>query len=104
MAIRGKLAWKLLGQVKNENAKKEYYLTDIVGLAGAAGRSSAVIETGADEVAGVNSRGELAGVEGAWQAQRRAQALALASPPQHAPVRPEPAAPPHDGRPRAGKF
>ena len=45
-------------------------------LAMADGRSSAVIETDAAEVAGVNSRAELAGVERAWQDKRRAQAMA----------------------------
>ncbi|VVT08694.1 fused N-acetyl glucosamine-1-phosphate uridyltransferase; glucosamine-1-phosphate acetyl transferase [Sphingomonas aurantiaca] len=76
MAVRWTDLFALLDRLGNDNAAGEYYLTDIVGLAGAAGRASAVIETGADEVAGVNSRGELAGVEGAWQAIRRAQAMA----------------------------
>ena len=75
MAVRATDLFGLLDRLGNDNAAGEYYLTDIVGLAGAAGRSAAVIETGADEVAGVNSRGELAGVEGAWQAMRRAQAM-----------------------------
>jgi len=51
-------------------------LPDIVMLAAADGRASAVIETGEGEVAGVNSRGELAAVEAAWQATRRAAAMA----------------------------
>jgi bifunctional UDP-N-acetylglucosamine pyrophosphorylase / glucosamine-1-phosphate N-acetyltransferase len=40
------------------------------------GRRSALIETGADEVAGINSRAELAAVEAEWQRRRRAQAMA----------------------------
>jgi len=76
MAVRSTDLFALLDRLGNDNAAGEYYLTDIVELAAAAGRSSAVIETGADEVAGVNSRGELAGVEAAWQATRRAQAMA----------------------------
>jgi bifunctional UDP-N-acetylglucosamine pyrophosphorylase/glucosamine-1-phosphate N-acetyltransferase len=76
MAVRSSDLFALLDRLGNDNAAGEYYLTDIVELAAAAGRSSAVIETGADEVAGVNSRGELASVEGAWQAARRAQAMA----------------------------
>ncbi len=75
MAVRSADLFTLLDRLGNDNAAGEYYLTDIVGLAGAGGRSSAVIETGADEVAGVNSRGELAGVEASWQATRRAQAM-----------------------------
>ncbi|TCP92277.1 UDP-N-acetylglucosamine pyrophosphorylase /glucosamine-1-phosphate N-acetyltransferase [Sphingomonas sp. PP-CE-1A-559] len=76
MAVRSTDLFALLDRLGNDNAAGEYYLTDIVELAAAAGRSSAVIETGADEVAGVNSRGELASVEGAWQATRRAQVMA----------------------------
>ena len=76
MAVRSSDLFALLDRLGNDNAAGEYYLTDIVGLAGADGQASAVIETGADEVAGVNSRGELAGVEAAWQATRRAEAMA----------------------------
>ena len=76
MAVRATDLFALLDRLGNDNAAGEYYLTDIVELAAAAGRASAVIETGADEVAGVNSRGELAGVEAAWQAIRRARAMA----------------------------
>ncbi len=76
MAVHSGDLFALLDRVGNDNAAGEYYLPDIVMLAAADGRSSAVIETGADEVAGVNSRGELAGVEAAWQAARRAQAMA----------------------------
>ncbi|WP_426263437.1 bifunctional UDP-N-acetylglucosamine diphosphorylase/glucosamine-1-phosphate N-acetyltransferase GlmU [Sphingomonas sp. PWP1-2] len=76
MAVRSADLFALLARVGNDNAAGEYYLPDIVMLAAADGRRSAVIETGATEVAGVNSRGELAGVEASWQAQRRAQAMA----------------------------
>jgi bifunctional UDP-N-acetylglucosamine pyrophosphorylase/glucosamine-1-phosphate N-acetyltransferase len=76
MAVHSADLFALLDRVGNDNAAGEYYLPDIVMLAAADGRASAVIETGADEVAGVNSRGELAGVEAAWQATRRAQAMA----------------------------
>jgi bifunctional UDP-N-acetylglucosamine pyrophosphorylase/glucosamine-1-phosphate N-acetyltransferase len=44
-------------------------------LAAAEGHASAVIETDADEVAGVNSRAELADVEMIWQRRRRARAM-----------------------------
>ena len=76
MAVRSADLFALLARVGNANAAGEYYLPDIVMLAAADGRRSAVIETDADEVAGVNSRGELATVEAAWQARRRAQAMA----------------------------
>jgi len=76
MAVRSEDLFALLARVGNDNAAGEYYLPDIVMLAAADGRRSAVIETSAGEVAGVNSRAELAAVEADWQAQRRARAMA----------------------------
>jgi bifunctional UDP-N-acetylglucosamine pyrophosphorylase/glucosamine-1-phosphate N-acetyltransferase len=75
MAVRATDLWRLLAKVGNNNAAGEYYLPDIVMLANADGRVSAVIEADPDEVAGVNSRAELADVEGVWQRRRRAQAM-----------------------------
>ncbi|MFA6122845.1 MAG: bifunctional UDP-N-acetylglucosamine diphosphorylase/glucosamine-1-phosphate N-acetyltransferase GlmU [Sphingomonas sp.] len=76
MAVRSADLFALLARIGNDNAAGEYYLPDIVMLAAADGRASAVIETSAAEVAGVNSRAELAGVELSWQNARRAQAMA----------------------------
>jgi len=76
MAVRSADLWRLLAQVDNRNAAGEYYLPDIVMLANAGGRVSAVIETDPYEVAGVNSRAELAEVEALWQARRRIEAMA----------------------------
>lgn len=75
MAVRGEDLFGLLARVNNDNAAGEYYLPDIVMLAAADGRPSAVIETGEGEVAGVNSRGELARLEAAWQHARRLRAM-----------------------------
>jgi bifunctional UDP-N-acetylglucosamine pyrophosphorylase / glucosamine-1-phosphate N-acetyltransferase len=75
MAARAADLFALLRQVGRDNAAQEYYLVDIVMIAAADGRTSAVIETGPGEVAGVNSRAELAALEGAWQANRRAEAM-----------------------------
>ncbi|WP_431469954.1 bifunctional UDP-N-acetylglucosamine diphosphorylase/glucosamine-1-phosphate N-acetyltransferase GlmU [Sphingosinithalassobacter sp. LHW66-3] len=76
MAVRSADLFALLRRVGNDNAAGEYYLPDIVVLAAADGRHSAVIETDAREVAGVNSRGELAALESEWQSARRARAMA----------------------------
>ena len=76
MAVKAADLWALLARVGNDNAAGEYYLPDIVMLALADGRRSAVIEAEAWEVAGINSRGELAEVEADWQRRRRAQAMA----------------------------
>ncbi|HEX8484583.1 bifunctional UDP-N-acetylglucosamine diphosphorylase/glucosamine-1-phosphate N-acetyltransferase GlmU [Sphingomonas sp.] len=76
MAVRSRDLFALLARVGNDNAAGEYYLPDIVMLAAQDGRASAVIETAADEVAGVNSRAELAAVGMAWQQRRRVEAMA----------------------------
>ncbi len=76
MAARSDRVFALLDQVGCDNAAGEYYLVDIVNIAAAEGLASAVIETAAWEVAGVNSRAELATVDGYWQAARRAHAMA----------------------------
>jgi bifunctional UDP-N-acetylglucosamine pyrophosphorylase / glucosamine-1-phosphate N-acetyltransferase len=76
MAVRSEDFWGLLARVGNDNAGHEYYLPDIVMIAAADGRASAVIEVPSDEVEGINSRAELAAAEEIWQAQRRAAAMA----------------------------
>jgi len=76
MAVRAADLWPLLARVGNANAAQEYYLPDVVMIAAADGRTSAVIEAEAWEVAGINSRAELAGVEAEWQGRRRLAAMA----------------------------
>ena len=77
MAVRGAELFGLLARVGNANAQGEYYLTDIVNIANADGRVCAVVVTDdADEVAGINSRAELAEAEFRWQQRRRSRAMA----------------------------
>ena len=76
MAARARDLFGLLARLGNDNAAGEYYLTDIVLVAAEDGRKSAVIETGEGEVAGINSRAELAAVETEWQRGRRLKAMA----------------------------
>ena len=75
MAVRGEDLFTLLARIENDNAAGEYYLPDIVMLAAKGGRKSAVVETENWEVAGINSRIELAAVEGEWQRRRRVEAM-----------------------------
>ena len=75
MCVRCADLFPLLNRVTNDNAAGEYYLPDIVGIASDDGRKSAVIEAESWEVAGVNSRSELAVVEASWQDRRRALAM-----------------------------
>lgn len=77
MAVRSADLFDLLARVGNANAQGEYYLPDVVNIAIADGRPCAVVVTdGADEVAGINARAELAAAESRWQQRRRAQAMA----------------------------
>ncbi len=57
-----------LAKIANRNAQKEYYLTDVIGIAAGSGAPvRAVKATETWEVAGVNSRYELAILERAFQ-------------------------------------
>lgn len=64
-----------LGAVRNDNAKGEYYLTDVVALARADGRRVVAEEAPEAELRGVNSRAELAAAEATAQAALRAAAM-----------------------------
>jgi bifunctional UDP-N-acetylglucosamine pyrophosphorylase/glucosamine-1-phosphate N-acetyltransferase len=76
MAARAGDLFALLARVGNDNAQGEYYLPDAVNIALGDGRSCAVVTTAdPDEVAGINSRAELAEAEGRWQARRRVRAM-----------------------------
>jgi bifunctional UDP-N-acetylglucosamine pyrophosphorylase/glucosamine-1-phosphate N-acetyltransferase len=76
MAVRATDLFALLARVGNDNAAGEYYLTDIVNIANEDGRTCAVVVTDdPDEVAGINSRAELAAAEARWQQRRRRQAM-----------------------------
>jgi bifunctional UDP-N-acetylglucosamine pyrophosphorylase/glucosamine-1-phosphate N-acetyltransferase len=67
MAAPVKLLFELLSHVKNDNAKGEFYLTDLVGLARARGLNAAVAHCDERDVQGVNSQAELATVERVFQ-------------------------------------
>jgi bifunctional UDP-N-acetylglucosamine pyrophosphorylase/glucosamine-1-phosphate N-acetyltransferase len=74
--VDGAKLFELLDRVGNDNAKGEYYLTDIVALARADGMKAAVALCDEAETLGVNSRAELAAAEAAFQARARAEAMA----------------------------
>ena len=75
MALSAKRLAGWLGKVGNKNAQKEYYLTDIVTLAVKEGvRVVGVKVDDETEVTGVNSKGELATLERAYQ-RREAKRL-----------------------------
>ncbi|HET9019752.1 MAG TPA: bifunctional UDP-N-acetylglucosamine diphosphorylase/glucosamine-1-phosphate N-acetyltransferase GlmU [Acetobacteraceae bacterium] len=66
-------AW--LRAVGNDNARGEYYLTDVVGLARAEGALVAAVEAPEAELRGINSRAELAAAEASVQHALRAAAM-----------------------------
>jgi bifunctional UDP-N-acetylglucosamine pyrophosphorylase/glucosamine-1-phosphate N-acetyltransferase len=75
LAVDSTLLFDLLSRLKPNNAKREYYLTDIVGLATAAGHRCAWTEAPAEELIAVNTRAELAAAEAEMQARLRAAAM-----------------------------
>jgi bifunctional UDP-N-acetylglucosamine pyrophosphorylase/glucosamine-1-phosphate N-acetyltransferase len=76
MAVDAAKLFALIERVGKNNAKGEYYLTDIISLAKADGLSCTVVEADADEVMGVDGRAALARAEAAWQKARRQRAMA----------------------------
>jgi bifunctional UDP-N-acetylglucosamine pyrophosphorylase / glucosamine-1-phosphate N-acetyltransferase len=75
IAAKAPLLRELLALVTNQNSKKEYYLTDIIGLARAKGNLCAYVEGSEQEVLGVNSRAQLAEAEAIVQEQMRLAAM-----------------------------
>ncbi|WP_292292711.1 bifunctional UDP-N-acetylglucosamine diphosphorylase/glucosamine-1-phosphate N-acetyltransferase GlmU [Marivita sp.] len=61
----------LVDAVGNDNASGEYYLTDIVGIAGDRGLKSTAVTCDEAETIGINSRVELAAAEATFQARMR---------------------------------
>ena len=76
MALDAARAWGLVERIGNDNAKGEYYLTDVVGLARADGLACAALRASEDELMGVDSKVDLAEAEARWQARRRRRAMA----------------------------
>jgi bifunctional UDP-N-acetylglucosamine pyrophosphorylase/glucosamine-1-phosphate N-acetyltransferase len=75
MLVDGAQLFALLDSIGNDNAKREYYLTDIVAAARKAGRSCCVVEAPAEDALGVNSRAELAVAEEVMQGRLRARSM-----------------------------
>jgi bifunctional UDP-N-acetylglucosamine pyrophosphorylase / glucosamine-1-phosphate N-acetyltransferase len=71
MAFRLDDVLGVLSRIGNKNAKGEYYLTDAVEIARAAGARAAVVTCDEDDVLGVNSRDQLAVAEGIFQKRAR---------------------------------
>jgi bifunctional UDP-N-acetylglucosamine pyrophosphorylase/glucosamine-1-phosphate N-acetyltransferase len=75
MAFAGKHALSLIEAIGNDNAKREFYLTDAVALARARNLNVAVREAPEEEVMGINDRAQLAAAEAELQKRMRKAAL-----------------------------
>jgi bifunctional UDP-N-acetylglucosamine pyrophosphorylase / glucosamine-1-phosphate N-acetyltransferase len=70
-----KTVFALLAKVKNENAKREYYLTDVPAIGRAEGVPTYVLIGEESDAMGVNSKVELAEAEAAFQHRARVAAM-----------------------------
>ncbi|MGB1159721.1 MAG: bifunctional UDP-N-acetylglucosamine diphosphorylase/glucosamine-1-phosphate N-acetyltransferase GlmU [Alphaproteobacteria bacterium] len=75
MLARNKVLFDLLSKTTNDNAAGEFYITDVVGLARKEGLSTRASMFDQSLLAGVNSRQELAAVEGILQSRLRARLM-----------------------------
>lgn len=75
MALSGTHALAILERIGNSNAKGEFYLTDAVAIAHDMGLKAVAIETGEDDVRGINTKAQLAEAEAVLQNRLRAAAL-----------------------------
>ena len=75
MAFDGRRALAILDKIGNANAKGEYYLTDAVAIVREQGWEAVVIETGEDDVRGINTKAQLAEAESVMQARLRKAAM-----------------------------
>ncbi|MBL4766724.1 MAG: bifunctional UDP-N-acetylglucosamine diphosphorylase/glucosamine-1-phosphate N-acetyltransferase GlmU [Rhodobacteraceae bacterium] len=70
-----KLLFDLIAQVGDDNASGEYYLTDIVEMARAAGHSATAVTCDETETLGINSRADLAKADAVFQTRARTELL-----------------------------
>ena len=75
VALAGAQALSLLDEVKDDNAAREFYLTDVVEIAGRRGLSAIATLAVEAEVMGVNDRVQLSRAEAALQARLRETAM-----------------------------
>ena len=65
----------LLDKITDDNANGEFYLTDIVQIARAAGLKAMAVVGDETELLGINDRGQLAAAEAVYQQRRRADVM-----------------------------
>ncbi len=72
----GPVLMSLVAQLGNDNAKGEYYLTEVFALARTAGQRAGVAEVDPDEIMGIDTRANLAVAEALMQVRLRARVMA----------------------------
>jgi bifunctional UDP-N-acetylglucosamine pyrophosphorylase/glucosamine-1-phosphate N-acetyltransferase len=75
MAIAAEHLFELIDRLETNNARREYYLTDIVAIARGFDLAVTFAELPAEEVIGVNTRTELAAAEALMQDRLRRRAM-----------------------------
>jgi bifunctional UDP-N-acetylglucosamine pyrophosphorylase/glucosamine-1-phosphate N-acetyltransferase len=75
MALSGREALAMLAAVGDDNAQREFYLTDLVEIVGRRGLAASARMAGEEEAMGVNDRVQLAAVEAAMQRRLRVRAM-----------------------------
>jgi bifunctional UDP-N-acetylglucosamine pyrophosphorylase/glucosamine-1-phosphate N-acetyltransferase len=75
MALEARHARDLVGALDRDNAKGEFYLTDIVHIGRRNGLACRAVELPAEELIGINTRSELAAAEALMQSRLRRAAL-----------------------------
>ena len=76
MAVEGAKLFDLLEGIGRDNAKQEYYLSDIVAVAIGRGLACSIVEGEARDLVGIDSRAGLAAAEAIVQDRLRAWAMA----------------------------
>ncbi len=71
MALSGEHALSILKAIGDDNAQREFYLTDAVTVARARGLDAVVLRAPESEVQGVNDRAQLAAAEAEFQRRKR---------------------------------
>ena len=71
MALAGEHALAILEAIGDDNAQREFYLTDAVAVARSRGLDAVVLKAPESEVQGVNDRVQLAAVEAEFQRRKR---------------------------------
>ncbi|HMB48463.1 MAG TPA: bifunctional UDP-N-acetylglucosamine diphosphorylase/glucosamine-1-phosphate N-acetyltransferase GlmU, partial [Afifellaceae bacterium] len=75
MAFSGPAVLKILDQINDDNAQKQFYLTDAVEVANRMGLQASAVELAERDVLGINDRVELAEAEALFQVARRQEAM-----------------------------